>query len=67
MILVENARLLDERLKRIIGEVGYRTSGEIKKNLLQEIEKSFLSVLEAHYRRETVRLLKLLSEVINKI
>lgn len=64
---MENARLLDERLKRIIGEVGYRTSGEIKKNLLLEMEKSFLSVLEAHYHRETIRLLRLLSEVINKI
>ncbi len=64
---MENARLLDERLKRIIGEVGYRTSGEIKKNLLQDMEKSFLGMLEAHYRRETVRLLRLLSEVINKI
>ncbi len=64
---MENARLLDERLKRIIGEVGYRTSGEIKKNLLQEIEKSFLSVLEAHSRRETIRLLSLFSDVVNKI
>lgn len=64
---MENARLLDERLKRIIGEVGHRTSGEIKKNLLLEMEKSFLSVLEAHYRRETVRLLSLFSEVVNKI
>ncbi len=64
---MENARLLDERLKRIIGEVGYRTSGEIKKNLLQEIEKSFLSVLEAHNRRETMRLLSLFSDVVNKI
>ena len=64
---MENARLLDERLKRIIGEVGYRTSGEIKKNLLQEIEKSFLSVLEAHNRRETMRLLSLFSDVVNRI
>lgn len=64
---MENARLLDERLKRIIGEVGYRTSGEIKKNLLLDMEKSFLSVLESHYRRETVRLLNLFSEVVNKI
>jgi hypothetical protein len=64
---VENARLLDERLKRIIGEVGYRTSGEIKKNLLQDMEKSFLSMLEAHYRRETIRLLSLFSDVVKKI
>lgn len=64
---MENARLLDERLKRIIGEVGYRTSGEIKKNLLMEMEKSFLSVLEANYRRETVKLLSLFSEVVHKI
>lgn len=64
---MENARLLDERLRRIIAEVSHRTGGEIKKSLLQDMENSFLNMLEAHCRAETVRLLRLVRETVNKM
>ncbi|NLI14133.1 hypothetical protein [Pelotomaculum propionicicum] len=64
---MENARILDERLKRIIGEVGHRAGSEIRRSLLQDMENSFTAALEAHCRRETEKLLKLFSEAVNKI
>lgn len=64
---MENARLLDERIRRIIGEISNRTGGEIKKNLLQDMESSFHNILEEHYRRETVRFLTLLKRTIDRI
>lgn len=67
MRTVENARLLDERLRRIIGEVSGRTGGEIKKNLLNDFENYVRAALEEHSHRETARLLALLKRAIEKI
>lgn len=67
MKTVENARLLDERLRRIIGEVSGRTGGEIKKNLLSDFEDRVRTALEEHSHRETARLLALLKKTIEKI
>ena len=67
MRTVENARLLDERLRRIIGEVGGRTGGEIKKNLLNDFEDCVRAALKEHSHRETARLLALLKRAIEKI
>jgi len=64
---VENARLLDERLRRIIGEIGGHTGGEIKKNLLGGFEKSVRAALEEHATRETARFLALLKKAVDKI
>lgn len=64
---MENARLLDERLRRIIGEVSGRTGWEIKKNLLSDFGESVRVALEDHSNRETVRMLTLLKRAIEKI
>lgn len=64
---MENARLLDERLRRIIGEVSGHTGGEIKKNLLKDFEASVRSALEVQWRGETARLLAMLKKAVDKI
>ncbi|MHB1044107.1 MAG: hypothetical protein ACYC0Q_14895 [Eubacteriales bacterium] len=64
---MENARMLDERLRRIIGEVGGRAGGEIKKSLLADYEAKMALVVEAQVMRETARFLKLLKEAVNKL
>ncbi|OPX84164.1 MAG: hypothetical protein A4E53_03940 [Pelotomaculum sp. PtaB.Bin104] len=64
---MENARLLDERLRKIIGEVSHNTGGEIKKNLLQDFEASFNKALEKNLQKETIRILALLKSAIDKI
>lgn len=64
---MENARLLDERLRKIIGEVSGRTGGEIKKNLLNDFENRVHTALDEHSHRETTRFLAMLKRAIEKI
>lgn len=64
---MENARHLDERLKRIIGEVSKRTGGEINRNLLGDFERSIRSILEEHSRLETFRFLALVKKTVDRI
>ncbi|MDF9408558.1 hypothetical protein L7E55_09330 [Pelotomaculum isophthalicicum JI] len=63
---MENARLLDERLRKIINEVSGHTGGEIKKNLLREFEVGVKAAIENHSQKETLRILALLKNAINK-
>lgn len=63
---MENARHLDERLKKIISEVSRRTGGEINRALLSNFEQSVQSILEDRCRRETFRLLTLLKKAVDK-
>jgi len=64
---VENARILDERLRKIIREVSGRTGREIKNNLLGDLGERFQTAIEEHSRQETVRMLKLLKKAIEKM
>ncbi|MCL6638700.1 MAG: hypothetical protein K6T80_03345 [Firmicutes bacterium] len=64
---MENARLLDERLRRIISEVGDRTGAEIKKSLLNGYEAGVASAVGRQARQETVRILQLLKEAVNRL
>lgn len=64
---MENARLLDERLRRIIGEVSGRTGREIKKTLLEDFEDRVRSALNEHSHREAARFLAQVKRVIEKI
>ncbi|MDD4237437.1 MAG: hypothetical protein PHT62_02595 [Desulfotomaculaceae bacterium] len=64
---MENARILDARLRKIISEVSLRTGGEIKKNLLGDLGECFQTAIEEYSRRETTRLLKLLKKAIEKM
>jgi ribosomal protein S7 len=64
---VENARLLDERLRKIISEVSSSTGKEIKKNLLKDLTEAFQTTIEAYSRRETTRLLEMLKSTIEKM
>jgi len=64
---VENARLLDERLRRIISEVGKRTGGEINKTLLSEFEHSVRVILDERCRSETARFLALFKKAVERI
>jgi hypothetical protein len=64
---VENARILDERLRKIISEISGRTGTEIKKNLLGDLGECFQTAIEEHARKETTRLLELLKKTIEKM
>lgn len=60
---MENARLIDERLRKIIREVSAGTGTEIKRNLLAEFEKEVGRVV----RQEMVTMLKLIRRALNEI
>lgn len=62
---MENARLLDERLRKIISEVSGHTGGEIKRNLLRELETVVKAAMDRHSQKETVRILVLLKSALN--
>lgn len=64
---MENARHLDERLRRIIREVSIWTGGEINKNLLHEVEHNIRNILNDHRRNETARFLLLLKDAVDRI
>ncbi|HHU85744.1 MAG: hypothetical protein ACOX86_02375 [Pelotomaculaceae bacterium] len=64
---MDNARLLDERLRRIIREISGRTGGEIRKDLLQDFAGHVRSALEEHTQREASRMLLILKRTIDKI
>lgn len=60
---MENARLIDERLRKIIREVSAGTGTEIKRNLLAEFEKEVGRVVQ----QEMVTMLKLIQRALNEI
>lgn len=64
---MENARALDERLRKIIREVGNRTGGEIKRDLLQEFELSFSQIANYNSRTSLARTLTLFKQVLDEI
>lgn len=64
---MENARLLDERLRKIIGEVSNHTGREIKKNLLQDVDAGVNKAVAKNLQQETVRMLALLKSAIDKL
>lgn len=60
---MENARLLDERLKKIIREVSLETGKEIQRDLLAQFEKE----VEYIVRCEIAGVLKAIRHALNDI
>lgn len=60
---MENARLLEERLKKIIREVSADTGAEIKRNLISELEKGMGEIVQ----QEMVGILKLIRRALKEI
>ncbi|BAF60203.1 MAG: hypothetical protein HPY89_01515 [Pelotomaculum sp.] len=63
---MENARLLDERLRKIISEVSGCAGQEIKKSLLDDFTECVQAALEENSRRAAVRFLALLRKAVEK-
>ncbi|MBE3588127.1 MAG: hypothetical protein IMW93_06160 [Thermoanaerobacteraceae bacterium] len=64
---MENARLLEERLKRIIREISADTGREIKKDLLGQLEQEVKSIIHQHSRQELNRFLNLVKRAADQI
>jgi len=64
---LENARVLDERLRKIVKEISGRTGNEIKHDLLGEVEAAFHTAMEKYSRKEITRLMVLLKKAVEKM
>ncbi|RKO67638.1 hypothetical protein [Desulfofundulus salinus] len=64
---MENARVLEERLKRIIREVSNHTGNEIKQDLLVDLEKEVTAIVRQNSQQEVTRFLTLLKGAIHQI
>ncbi|NHM26228.1 hypothetical protein G7K71_04275 [Desulfofundulus sp. TPOSR] len=64
---MENARILEERLKRIIREVSNQTGNEIKQDLLVDLEKEVTTIVRQNSQQEVTRFLTLLKGAIHQI
>jgi len=60
---MENARALDDKLRRIIKEVSNSTGTEIKRDLLQELA----SAIDAKQSRDMRRFLESFNRALKKI
>ncbi len=60
---MENARLVEEKLKRIIREVSAGTGTEMKRDLVAELEKGIGQIVQ----QEMVTMLKLIRRALNEI
>lgn len=60
---MENARALNERIRNIIREISNETGGEIKKDLLEELEE----IIKEHSHMQAHKLLLALHQAIKKM
>jgi hypothetical protein len=64
---MENARLLDEKLKNIIREIGGRTGEEIKALVVEDIIRDMEVIIDRHSQRQLIRLLTVLKKGLDEI
>ena len=60
---MENARALDEKLRRIIKDISDSTGSEIKRDLMRELA----NYLDANQNREMRRFLESFNQALKKI
>lgn len=64
---MENARQLDERLRKIIREVSARTGGEIKLQMVEEFTRSVELISDQSSRRQAVCILSVLKKSLDSL
>lgn len=64
---MENARQLDERLRRIIREVSTRTGGEIKMQMVEEFTRAVDLISDQNSRRQAAYILTMLKKSLDNL
>ncbi|WP_027717039.1 hypothetical protein [Desulfovirgula thermocuniculi] len=64
---MENARILEERLKNIIREISSQTGQEIKRHLLADLEREVAQLLKHNSRQELARFLHLVKGAVEQL
>ena len=64
---MENARQLDERLRRIIREVSARTGGEIKIQMVEEFTRSVDAITAQSSRSQAAYLMLMIKKSLDEL
>ncbi|MFZ5646358.1 MAG: hypothetical protein ACOY30_01930 [Bacillota bacterium] len=64
---MENARVLDERLRRIIREVSARTGGEIKVQMVEEFTRSVDRISVHNSQMQAISLMSMLKRSLDDL
>jgi len=64
---MENARQLDERLRRIIREVSARTGGEIKIQMVEEFTRSVDAITTQSSRSQAAYLMLMIKKSLDEL
>jgi hypothetical protein len=64
---VDNARLLDDRLRRIIREVSTRTGGEIKIQMVEDFTRAVDRITDLSHRRQARHIMAMLKKSLDDL
>ncbi|MFZ5634418.1 MAG: hypothetical protein ACOY40_16415 [Bacillota bacterium] len=64
---MDNARQLDERLRRIIREVSARTGGEIKLQMVEDFTRAVDQITDQSHRRQAVKFMSMLKRSLDEL
>lgn len=64
---MDNARLLDDRLRRIIREVSARTGGEIKVQMVEDFTRAVDQASDQIHRRQTISFMSMLKRSLDEL
>lgn len=64
---MDNARLLDERLRRIIREVSTRTGGELKVQMVEDFTRAVDRISSQSHRRQTMDLMSMIKKSLDDL
>ncbi|MCL6612026.1 MAG: hypothetical protein K6T66_10865 [Peptococcaceae bacterium] len=64
---MDNARLLDDRLRRIIREVSTRTGGEIKVQMVEDFTRAVDRITSQAHRRQALSFMTMLKKSLEEL
>ena len=64
---MDNARILDERLKKIVRDISEKTGDNIKLDLVQELEDRFSTIIVEHSEKKLNDLLLSFKKILDDL
>jgi hypothetical protein len=64
---MDNARMLDERLRSIIREVSTRTGGELKLQMVEDFTRAVDRLADYSHRRQALQVLTMLKRSLDQL
>ena len=64
---MDNARILDERLKKIVRDISEKTGDNIKLDLVQELEDRFSTIIVEHSEKNINDLLLSFKKILDDL